>query len=73
MMKLFERMLQVMRGRGTTMGQNEFRTLWLIIAAIYGSIALLLIGVAVRMSMGRAWQRAIAEPPRRRSRPASSS
>jgi hypothetical protein len=66
--KAFNTLMGYLRLRGSKMETGEFRALLLIVTAIYGAVALVIIGAAANLSVKRAWERAIAPPPRRRSK-----
>jgi hypothetical protein len=64
--RVFNALMAYLRGRGSKMETGEFRALLLVITAIYGAVALVILGAAANLSVKRAWERAIAPPPRKR-------
>ena len=65
--RVFNTLMGVLRGRGAKMEPDQYRALLLIITAIYGATALVIVAAVANLSVKRAWERAIAPPPKRRT------
>lgn len=66
LIRVFTTLLRHFRDYGHKLETGQYRALLLGITAIYGAAALVIFSAAAKKSVQRAWERAIAEPPRRR-------